>query len=168
MDALLSDIGPALQQHRDRPIALFGHSMDALVIYELTRWLRQFGLEAPRHLIVAGFPAPQHPNIERGRVLHTLPGPELIATLRQLNGIPKQLLDEPALLDQALPNFRSDIELVERYAHVEQAPLSVPLLTLGGLDDIVGVVRLRGWEACSDGAFALRMFKGGTSFLNPI
>ena len=41
LDALLPELGAALAEVSDKPFALFGHSMGAMIAFELTRWLRR-------------------------------------------------------------------------------------------------------------------------------
>ena len=53
------------------PFALFGHSMGALVGFELARALRRRRLPAPERLFVSAFRAPHLP--QRRPPLHALP-----------------------------------------------------------------------------------------------
>ena len=45
-----------------RKYAFFGHSMGAMIAFDLARWLRRNGLPAPVQLFVSGRPAPQIPD----------------------------------------------------------------------------------------------------------
>src|SRR5438552_7109196 len=55
---LAEALGHALRPFLDRPFAFFGHSMGALVAFELTRWLRRAGGPQPAHLFVSACAAP--------------------------------------------------------------------------------------------------------------
>src|SRR5688572_31776322 len=59
----------------DRPLVFFGHSLGALVAFELTRALREAGLRQPAHLFVS---VRRAPGIALGRrTFHDLPKDEL-------------------------------------------------------------------------------------------
>src|SRR5262245_54667499 len=98
----------------DVPFAIYGHSLGALVAFEVTRELRRRGLPQPQHLFVAAYRAPQlgrrHPP------LHGLPDREFIDTVaRRHNGIPGALLDDPELLQLLTGVLRADYYLHETY-----------------------------------------------------
>src|SRR6185369_7147125 len=62
--AVVPDIGMALSSLLDRPFALFGHSLGAILTFEVSRWLiRHRGL-VPEHLFVSGRRAPQLPDTD--------------------------------------------------------------------------------------------------------
>src|SRR5438874_5336119 len=82
VSTLVSELEPAF----DRPFALFGYSMGALMSFELARALRRGGKRQPENLIVAGLAAPQLP--ARDRDLHALPDAEFRSELRRLHGTP--------------------------------------------------------------------------------
>ncbi|MBD1832161.1 hypothetical protein H6F61_05535 [Cyanobacteria bacterium FACHB-472] len=63
--------------------AFFGHSLGALIGFELARKLRAQQAQTPNHLFISGRRAPQIP--DRNPLIHTLPEPELLSELRQLN-----------------------------------------------------------------------------------
>src|SRR5262245_44114205 len=58
MDALIEALAPAVASEIDRPYVLFGHSMGALVVFELARALRRLDLPSPTCLFVSGRRAP--------------------------------------------------------------------------------------------------------------
>src|SRR5829696_5178398 len=87
LSQLVEDVMQDLLPYLDMPFAFFGHSMGALVSFELARRLRaRHGLE-PIHLFASGRGAPQLP--PREPPSHNLPEPEFIEKLRTLNGTPR-------------------------------------------------------------------------------
>ena len=76
------------------PFAFFGHSMGALVAFELSRELRRRGQNEPVHLVVSGFRAPQLP--PRQPPLHRLADASLADELKGLGGTPPEVFNEPA------------------------------------------------------------------------
>lgn len=87
---MVQALGPALLPFLNKPFAFFGHSMGALIILELTRWLRLTENPMPVHLFVSGCRAPHLRN--DGPPSHDLPQREFIERLRQLNGTPPDAL----------------------------------------------------------------------------
>src|SRR5262245_6534617 len=74
--ALVRALAEALENSLDRPFAFFGHSMGALICFELARHLRERGGPRPVHLFVSGRHAPQLPNTQR--IVHDLPEDEFL------------------------------------------------------------------------------------------
>lgn len=153
-----------LRPYLDRPFALFGHSMGALVAFELARkWRRDFGL-APVHLFVSGCSAPQLDDTDSR--CHTLPDPEFLEELRRLNGTPRTLLENPDLMQLLLPTLKADFAVCETYEYIEQPPLYCPISALGGLQDpTTGRNQLDAWRHQTTAAFRLRLFPGDHFFL---
>src|SRR5688572_18575116 len=93
VEALAEDLGA----YMDRPFAFFGHSMGALVGFELARLLRRRQSAEPVHLFVSGCEAPQLPL--GTRPIYNLPDPELLDALRRMNGTPREVLDHAELME---------------------------------------------------------------------
>jgi medium-chain acyl-[acyl-carrier-protein] hydrolase len=164
LDPLLTALAPALAPLDDAPFVLFGHSMGALVAYELTRRLRRQGACLPLELLVSARAAPQLP--DEDPPLHALPHAELLHELRRLGGTPESVLADPELLELLLPTLRADFAVIETWQHVDEAPLSTPITVFGGLSDRgVGQRQLEPWRALTDGPFALHMIPGDHFFV---
>lgn len=159
--ALTDGLAPCL----DRPFALFGHSMGALLGFELARHLRATGLPLPLHLFVSGHGAPHLP--DQNPPLHTLSEPELIAKLREMNGTPEEVLQHAELRNLLLPILRADFAVCETYAYSAEPPLSCPISVYSGLgDEYVNRGELEGWREHTSAAFMLRLFPGDHFYLN--
>jgi len=148
----------------DKPYAIFGHSMGALVGFEVTRALRRARLAAPLGLFVAAYPAPQAP-LARSPI-HHLPDRDFIEEMRRMEGTPAAVLDNVELMEFMLPILRADFEACDTYTNVPEAPLECPLLVYGGADDReVGEAGLRQWRDQAAQSFALRMLPGNHFFV---
>lgn len=164
LSALLPALADGLAPHLDRPFALFGHSVGALVAFELTRELRRRAAPAPEHLFVSAFRAPTRANVTR--VLHALPEPDLLGELRTYGGIPDAVLASRELLDLVLPTIRADFALHETYVHRPEPPLDTPLTVFGGTrDDKVRPEHLDGWGEQTRARFRQELFDGDHFFL---
>jgi medium-chain acyl-[acyl-carrier-protein] hydrolase len=155
-----------LRSYLDSPFAFFGHSMGALLSFELTRALRRFGLRLPDALIVSAHRAPQ---LGRERApIHALPEVQSRQELRTLNGTPEAVLEHPELMGLFGPILRADFELCETYAYVPESPLSVPILALAGKQDPqVSPENVGLWKEQTTGRFEQRIFEGDHFYLTP-
>ncbi|MCP3804700.1 alpha/beta fold hydrolase [Allokutzneria sp. A3M-2-11 16] len=160
VDELVADIGDQFTGN----YAFFGHSMGALVAFEVTRKLRAIGAQLPKHLFVSGRAAPQLPDTRKQ--LRALPQPELIAELKRLGGMPDAVLNEPELLELFIPLFRADLTVNEAYTHRSEEPLPIPLTTLGGHGDPrADDDELKAWGELTADRFALHTYPGGHFYL---
>ena len=165
MDRLVRSVVRALLPYVDKPFALFGHSMGALVGFETARHLRrEYGL-SPAHLFVSGHVAPIYLEMVPRR--HTLPEPQFSDELRYLNGTPREVLNNPELMELILPILRADFELCETYKYESEPPLDCPLSVYGGLqDEFAECEHLEGWRHETTGPFAIHLLRGDHFFLH--
>lgn len=162
VDDLVRDVGP----HFTGTYALYGHSVGALVAFEVARRLRAVGAEPPAHLFVSGRTAPHAPS---GRVpLGSRTDDSLVAELRRMGGTPDMFLDEPELLAMFLPVLRADLAVNDQYRYRDEEPLPIPVTAFGGrTDPQVTEAELRMWAEQTSSRFTLRMFPGGHFFVEP-
>jgi medium-chain acyl-[acyl-carrier-protein] hydrolase len=164
-EPLVEYLAQAFLPYTDKPFAFFGHSMGALICYELTRHLRKEHGLMPIHLFVSGRNAPQMPLMRCP--IYDLPQPEFIEELRRLEGMPEEILQHRELMEMVQPILRADMELVETYAYAHEPPLDCPISAFGGLQD--HLLRLDGLEAWRDqttAPFKLCMFSGNHFFIH--
>jgi medium-chain acyl-[acyl-carrier-protein] hydrolase len=144
--------------------AFFGHSMGALVGFELSRTLRRQGSVTPVCLAVSGFGAPHLASIRRPAA--HLPDTDFLEELRRLEGTPPGVLDNPELLELLLPLLRADFSAVETYQFVPEMPLSCAILAYGGNGDAeVPLEQVEGWSVHTTGSFRMRSFEGNHFYL---
>ena len=162
---LVEAIAPALLPYLDKPFAFFGHSMGAMICFELTRLLRLEYNISPVHLFVSGRRAPQIPDPKPP--IHALPEALFIEELRRLNGTPEAVLENRELMELLLPILRADFAIVETYTYINEPALECPITAFGGLQDReVDRENLEAWQEQTRAAFALQMFPGDHFFLN--
>jgi medium-chain acyl-[acyl-carrier-protein] hydrolase len=164
-EPLLQAIANALQPYLDLPFAFFGHSLGAMLSFELARELRRRGGVLPQHLFVSGRRAPDV--VRREEDIHDLPEPEFIAKLRELNGTPEEVLQHAELMRLLLPVLRADFAVNETYVYTEEAPLDVGISAFGGLgDEEVTRDDVAHWSRHGRAPFRLRMLPGDHFFVH--
>ncbi|MDF0668415.1 MAG: alpha/beta fold hydrolase [Nitrospira sp.] len=160
---LVSLLREALKPYMDRPCAFFGHSIGALVSFELARELRRSDGIEPSHLFVSGGPAPHLPCSER---MCDLSEDEFLERLHRFNGTPPEVLNHPELMHMMLPVLRADFSLRDLYVYREEPPLSCPITTFGGMSDThVDSLMLRAWQQHTRERFQLWLFQGDHFFM---
>jgi medium-chain acyl-[acyl-carrier-protein] hydrolase len=154
-----------IKQQLDRPFAFFGHSMGAMIGFEVARRLRRERLRGPLALFVSARRAPQVTEAEP--VTYNLPEAEFCHELRRLNGTPKEVLENAELMQLMTPVLRADFEVCQTYAYAEGAPLDCPVTAFGGLqDEEVPAEHLEPWREQTTARFTLRMLPGDHFFIH--
>lgn len=164
LNDLMPALTAALEPFLDRPYALFGHSMGAMLAYETARALESqasAGIRPPSCLIASGRRPPQLP--ARRPPLHTLPDETtFLDAVSRLGGMPAEVTDHPDVMRLFLPALRADFELNETYTPTAGPPLRCPVSALtGDADPEVDLDEMASWRHTTAGAFTLRVFRGG-------
>jgi surfactin synthase thioesterase subunit len=164
MRDLLDPLCAALEPYLDRPYALFGHSMGALVAYEVARRFTDGSGPAPSCLVVSGRRGPRIPS--NRRIIFGLADDEFLAEVVRLGGMPQEILEQPDLVELLLPVLRADYELSETYQPLPGGRLTCAVAAyMGSADPEVEHSGLRGWRQETTGEFTLRVFPGDHFYL---
>jgi myxalamid-type polyketide synthase MxaE and MxaD/epothilone polyketide synthase D len=161
---LIGSLSAAIRPVLDRPYAFFGHSLGALVAFELARALRASSVPPPRHLFVASRSAPQ---LARDfPALDELPLPRLLEVLRRYGGINEAMLGDADVMSGLLPTIRADFRLVRRYVYRYEPSFDFPITALGGsADEFCSESDLRAWGEQTRAQFRCNLLAGGHFFL---
>jgi len=160
---LVDALADAVAAANDRPFALFGHSMGALLAFELARRLRRLGQPEPAYLLVSGYAAP-HLGLDRPPA-HALPEAEFRAELRARNGTPTVVLENDEMMRLFSPLLRADFAVCETYTYQSEPPLGCPCAAFGGLrDPLVTPERLLAWKELTDASFESLLLPGDHFF----
>jgi surfactin synthase thioesterase subunit len=144
--AALTDLLPQLNAiMRGYPaVALFGHSLGAVLAYELACALSDAKDDRLVHLLVSGAPAPHQVRVAKATGLDD---EQFIARVREFAGYQDSTLDDPDMRRLLLPTLRADVQMHEGYRATRQSPLTIPITSLRGkADDLVSASEADGWS----------------------
>lgn len=164
--AMVDAVRPAVEAASDLPYAIFGHSMGALVAFELAAALELRDIRPPSHLFVSARRSPEE--LDTRTPIHALPEREFLDEMQARYGaVPDAVRSERELLDLLLPVVRADICAVETYAMNPETKVSCPVDVYGGVDDTHPTpAQLPRWERVAVQPVRVRLFGGDHFFLN--
>lgn len=141
---------------------LFGHSLGAVLAYELVHLLSTRGVHVER-LVVSGSPGPW---TQRERRATGLPDEEFLARVEEFAGFRHEALDHPEMRELILPVLQADCEMHEDYVPSTDEPVSVPICSLrGGSDGLVSAEQAQEWRDATTGEFTYEEFPGDHMYL---
>jgi medium-chain acyl-[acyl-carrier-protein] hydrolase len=165
LQPLVETITIAITPYLDKPFACFGHSMGALLSFELATFLQKRNNQSPIHLLLSGRRAPEIPSPVPP--IHYLPDAAFIERLLDYDSMPEQILQDTKFLELVLPTLRADFALVESYEYIPKPPLDCPITVFGGLQDqTVAYNSLQAWRKHTSAAFTINILPGNHSFIH--
>ena len=127
-----------------RPIYLFGHSLGALVAFEVARQLAD--MPALRHLVASGCSAPELLPSARVRAIAELEGREFAEAICFFGGLPPEVAADEDVRALLLPGLIADFRMAVGYQYRPGAALSIPLSLINGRQDPhIGAAQLKPW-----------------------
>jgi surfactin synthase thioesterase subunit len=164
LERVADQVAAAIEPLLERPYALFGHSLGALLAFETARALRPRGCPPPARLFVSGARAPH--GARPAEPIHALPERDFVTRVAELGGTPDEVLRDADLMRVLLPALRSDFRLYEGYAFQESRPLGTPITAFAGrADRTADLHALEQWFHHTVGRFDVRSFDGDHFFV---
>ena len=145
----------------------FGHSMGGIIAYFLTQKIlesKAYDLR-PDALILSACNTP----VEfKTNGYSFLPEDKLIKHLIKYDGLPKELLNEKALLQFFLPVFRADFKILESSVSLDYKPIDMPVYFMWGENDrAVQLDSILEWKDYFENEINIMPVKDGTHmFIN--
>lgn len=159
MGEMAPAIAEALEHYLDKPFAFFGHSVGALIAFEVARHMRNNGSSLPVRLLVSAHKAPHQS--EEKRAMYTLPDDKLVEVISELGLVPDDALENEELLSFILPPMRADFQVSETYQHQDDLPLPIPITAMGGTEDsLVNKDDLEHWQPYSSVDYQTMVYQG--------
>ena len=153
-----------LSPHLESPFAFWGHSMGAMVSFELAHALRRANLPQPIYLFLSAHRAPHLP--KPYAATHLLPDEDLIDYLQLLGGSHNSVLAHKEMMEMILPTLRADLTALNEHVCTIQEPLAYPLIALGGTNDAhISHADLAAWQSYTTAHFRVCLFPGGHFYL---
>jgi medium-chain acyl-[acyl-carrier-protein] hydrolase len=146
--------------------ALFGHSMGAMISYQLCQKLREKNYPAPLHVFFSGRNAPhiKRPDEKRYHLLEEEAFKEEVITL---GGTPTEFFDHPELLEVFIPLLKNDFKLAETDIHNgEIHPLDCHITVFLGKEEDLTTEQCDGWKKHTKKLCTVHYFEGGHFFIN--
>lgn len=149
VDGLLPEVRHLLDDARE--VALFGHSLGAVLAFDMALRLEDEGRFAVRGVFVSGSPGPW---TRRTRRATGLSDDEFLDRVKELAGHEHPALEDPELREMLLPALRADVEMHEDYLAEPGVRLSAPVFSIRGADDeLVSADEAAQWAEATTGAF---------------
>ncbi|WP_198263825.1 thioesterase II family protein [sulfur-oxidizing endosymbiont of Gigantopelta aegis] len=163
---IVEQVFDVIKDYMDKPYAIFGHSMGALLAYELAQTIAQSALANPEHLFISGRRAMHLQS--SSKAIYDLPDKELMTELRQLNGTPAEVLANQELMNLLLPVLRADFKLCDTYEYNEQyKPLNINITTFEGQQDHKAQgERMTAWKELTHGNVSSVKLAGDHFFIH--
>jgi len=161
IEELVSAIAPWL----DSPFVFYGHSLGALIAFEVARMLRDRGKPLPLHLFISSFRAPHLPDPDQ--MISKLPENQFIERLKQYDGIAPAIVANSELMGIYLPILKADFSILSSYHYTQKAPLPCPITAFAGLSDPkISAEEIAEWQDHTTGGYNSHFFPGGHFFIN--
>ncbi|MFG2004653.1 thioesterase II family protein [Spirillospora sp. NPDC048911] len=156
VDGIVAELGEGART------VLFGHSLGAVLAYELAHLLSARDVRVEQ-LVVSGSPGPW---TQRERRASGLPDEEFLARVEEFAGFRHPALDHPEMRELILPTLQADCEMHENYVPSTDEPVSVPIHSLrGGSDGLVSAEQAREWRRATTSEFGYAEFQGDHMYL---
>ena len=163
MDEIVEPLLKAMAPYLDRPFGFYGHSLGAMISFELSHACRrELGLEPELLITAASVPPRREPKRDRS-------GPDddaIKQRLRLAGGTPPEALENKELMALLMPTLKGDFALIDGYYSRQTSKLSCRLTAIAGADDpLFPPSTVNAWAAETSGEFRRFVLPGGHFFM---
>lgn len=145
---------------------LFGHSLGAIIAYELAKKVREEGLPRPQHLFFSGKGA-MHIERPEEKKYHLMDNEKFKKEILELGGTPLEFFEYPELMELFLPLLKSDFKIAETYSlNGGIQPFDQDITVLLGEADDLNDAQCTEWQQHTTKTCHFHYFPGGHFFIN--
>jgi medium-chain acyl-[acyl-carrier-protein] hydrolase len=164
METLVQSLADRIEEEVRPLFAFYGHSMGALISFELARELFRRRRTLPKRLFLSGRRAPHLPSFRP--TTFNLSHDEFVEEIKRLNGTPKEVLNDAEMREFLLPIMRADFRIVDSYKYRPGTRLPCPISVYGGTqDEDVPLEDLHAWQEQTSDACTVTMLPGDHFFI---
>lgn len=146
INVLVEDLYEQLKNIADRnEYAMYGHSMGGLLTYLLTIKMIKNNLRPPVHLFITGTTGPSAIS-RKEKARHLMEKNDFIQEIKDLNGMPDEILQSEEMLHYFEPILRSDFQASENYIYEDHAPLDIPFTVITGTQEDMEIEDIELWQ----------------------
>jgi len=144
-------------------VAVFGHSLGAVLAYELAHRLAQRPRPRLVRVFVSGSPGPWTRRKPRATGMSD---EDFLRQVRGFAGYTHPALEHPELRELLLPTLRADVQMHENYAAAPGRLLDVPITSIrGAADELVSAEQAAEWQGATTAGCRLREVPGNHMYL---
>ncbi|GAB5527325.1 MAG: thioesterase domain-containing protein [Roseivirga sp.] len=167
LEEVVDDISTQIREEiLESPYMLFGHSLGAIIAYELARKAREENLPRPRHLFFSGKGA-MHIERPEEKKYHLMDNEKFKKEILELGGTPLEFFEYPELMELFLPLLKSDFKIAETYSlNGDIRPFDQEITVLLGKADDLNDAQCTEWQQHTTKTCHFQYFPGGHFFIN--
>jgi len=165
IEVLVNDLYSQIQKTIDQAdYAIYGHSMGGLIAYLVARKLIENNQKPPAHLFITGTSGPSSPS-RSTKSRHLLPKAAFIQELKDLDGMPDEILQNEDLLGYIEPILRADFKMCETYQYYDCDPLNIPITVITGMEEEIDIADIHLWQKETQSVVDFRQISGKHFFI---
>jgi medium-chain acyl-[acyl-carrier-protein] hydrolase len=164
LEAAVEDVFATISKEiSTQDYVIFGHSMGALITYELVQKIKTSNIKQPLHVFFSGR---KPPHIRREIIYSSLSEQAFEKEIMLLGGTPPELFKYPELKQIFIPILRSDFKLsetVEQRDQISILPYNISILV--GKDEEIKESEANQWRKYTSKTCSIHFINGGHFFL---
>ncbi|ACS86867.1 Thioesterase [Musicola paradisiaca Ech703] len=163
VNQLTENIAAAIAREGDKTFYLFGHSMGAILAWEVAKKLRI----PPAGLLLSASLSPTEIPSPRIVRMAEMDNETFIQEMAYFNGIDESLMHSPFLNDIVAEKLKRDFQLIAKYRYQYSAPVSAPMMVIVGEHDAhVPVGSLMKWQSHTQHFLGAKQVPGNHFYFN--
>lgn len=166
MDKIVVDVLERMSSIKERPYAIYAHSMGTVLVYELMKLIKEKGYPQPERIFLSGRKPPHLKYENENR--HLLSDRGLIQELGVIGGEDLELYKSDFFIETFLPIIRNDFRVIEEYVFdysISQFDCELVYL-FSDQDVFVNSKDIAEWKEYTTQNLDIHHFKGGHLFIN--